>query len=105
PLLGRIFESLGWWVGQPLAASRGKEGRGVIPIVDEPLAAPEAYGDDRIFVVVTVGSPATDLVRRLAALREAGHPVIQWTRPDTAALGAEVVRWEIATTGCGAVLG
>jgi glucose-6-phosphate isomerase len=103
-VFGPPFASLGSWVEQLLAESTGKEGRGVIPIVDEPLAAPEAYGDDRIFVVVTVGAPAPDLVRRLAALREAGHPVIQWTRPDAAALGAEFVRWEIATTVAGAVL-
>jgi glucose-6-phosphate isomerase len=104
-LFGPPFESLGSWVEQLLAESTGKEGRGLVPVVDEPLAGPEVYGNDRIFVVVTVGAPSPDLARRLAGLSEAGHPVIQWTRSHAADLGAEFVRWEIATAVAGAVLG
>jgi hypothetical protein len=104
-LFGPPFESLGSWVEQLIAESTGKEGRGLVPVVDETLAPPEAYGADRVFVAVTVGPPATDLARRLAALREAGHPVIQWTRPSATSLGAEFLRWEIGTVVAGAVLG
>ena len=104
-VFGPPFDSLGSWVEQLLAESTGKEGRGLVPVVDEPLADPDMYGDDRIFVAVTVGPPANDLVRRLAGLREAGHPVLQWTRPHVGALGAEFLRWEIATAVAGAMLG
>jgi glucose-6-phosphate isomerase len=102
---GSPLESLGSWVEQLLAESTGKDGRGLVPIVDEPLASPEAYGDDRVFVAVTVGPPAADLERDLAALRDAGHPVLSWSRPSPAALGAEFLRWELATAAAGAVLG
>ena len=40
---------LGAWLEQLLAESTGKHGRGLIPLADEPLTAPEHYGSDRFF--------------------------------------------------------
>ncbi len=42
--------SFGDWVEQLIAESTGKEGRGILPVVGEPLGPPEVYGDDRLFV-------------------------------------------------------
>jgi transaldolase / glucose-6-phosphate isomerase len=42
--------SIGLWLEQLVAESTGKHGRGILPVADEPLAAAEAYGDDRVFV-------------------------------------------------------
>ena len=39
----------GAWLEQLLAESTGKQGRGLIPLAGEPLAAPECYGSDRFF--------------------------------------------------------
>ena len=44
------IESFGLWVEQLIAESTGKHGKGVLPVADEPLGAPEAYGDDRVFL-------------------------------------------------------
>src|ERR1019366_8052073 len=41
---------LGAWLEQLLAESTGKEGKGLIPVDREPLAAPSTYGNDRVFV-------------------------------------------------------
>src|SRR5207237_9529663 len=40
----------GAWLEQLLAESTGKQGKGLIPVDAEPLASPEVYGQDRIFV-------------------------------------------------------
>lgn len=40
---------LGAWLEQLLAESTGKQGRGLIPLADEPLTTPEHYGNDRFF--------------------------------------------------------
>ena len=104
-LLAPPIEALGSWIEQLLAESTGKEGRGLVPVVGESLGSVDAYGTDRVFVSIMVGPPSTDAARRMAALSEAGHPVISWTRPGTAALGAEFMRWEKATAVAGAVLG
>ena len=42
--------SFGLWVEQLIAESLGKQGRGALPVAGEPLGAPDAYGDDRVFV-------------------------------------------------------
>ncbi len=100
------LSTLGDWIEQLVAESTGKRGRGVIPIVGEPLGTAEQYGDDRCFVVATLEGEADDDLLRLAAdLRAAGHPVVEYhlARPED--VGAEFFRWEVATAAAGIVLG
>ena len=96
--------TLGMWLEQLLAESTGKQGRGIVPVEGEPLLAPSAYGEDRLFVQVKVaGDTAQD--GALAALRDAGQPVITMEIDDPMALGAEFLGWEVATAIAGAVIG
>jgi transaldolase / glucose-6-phosphate isomerase len=92
----------GDWVEQLVAESTGKHGTGILPVVREPLAAPDHYGTDRLFVSYGLDGPLT-------ALRDSGRPVIDLgggaLDGGGAALGAEVVRWEIAIALGGALLG
>jgi glucose-6-phosphate isomerase len=91
--------SFGAWVEQLVAESTGKHGVGILPVLGEDLATLEdRLGDDRL--VVALGEhPGTD---RLAA---AGAPVVQLPWAGVDHLGAEVVRWEVATAVVGALLG
>jgi glucose-6-phosphate isomerase len=93
---------LGAWIEQLVAESTGKIGRGILPVVGEPIGAASGYGHDRAFVaIVTPDSP--DVRKAAAALESAGHPV--FTIETTAnQLGAEFFRWEFATAVAGAVL-
>jgi hypothetical protein len=43
------IRDLGAWLEQLIAESTGKEGKGIIPVDGERLAAPDAYGNDRLF--------------------------------------------------------
>ena len=43
------ISSFGLWVEQLIAESTGKQGKGILPVADEPLGPPEVYGDDRVF--------------------------------------------------------
>ena len=98
--------ALGAWLEQLVAESTGKLGKGVVPVADEPLGAPDAYGADRLFVqVVLDGQPAAENVAKLAALSAAGHPVLRITLASLEGLGAEFARWEVATAVAGAILG
>ena len=36
--------SFGLWAEQLIAESTGKEGKGILPVADEPLGTPEVYG-------------------------------------------------------------
>jgi len=90
-LLPEQFESFGLWVEQLVAESTGKNRTGIVPIAGEPAGAASVYGDDRLFVDLR-GKPAT--------LR----PSIEYGWTDPLQLGAEFVRWEIATAVAGALL-
>jgi len=96
---------LGAWIEQLVAESTGKDGRGILPVADEPLADPARYGRDRVFVATGVGALSAGTEGALDALAAAGHPVLRWTLPAVEALGGEFLRWEIATAVAGAALG
>jgi len=97
---GRV-DTFGLWLEQLLAESTGKHGTGVIPVAGEPLAQPQLYGDDRLFVVI--GEPPSEI--GLDVLAGAGHPVVQLRLDGPLELGRQVLLWEFATAVCGAVLG
>jgi transaldolase/glucose-6-phosphate isomerase len=91
-----------------IAESTGKEGKGIVPVIGEPLGAPEAYGDDRLFVSIRVGGAASadsEVARKLKALEQAGHPVVYRNLEDLHELGAEFFLWEMATAFAGWRLG
>ncbi len=99
-VLPEAIGSLAAWLEQLLAESTGKRGTGIVPVADEPLGGPDAYGEDRLFVAVgdAGGGP-------LLALEEVGHPVIRLPEAGPEDLGREMFRWEFATAVAGAVLG
>ena len=101
-LLPPSIHALGAWIEQLVAESTGKDGRGLLPVVDEPLGRPDEYGTDRAFVVIATDRDAPD-TQAVKALEHAGHPVLHLsTRLD--GLGAEFFRWEFATAVAGAAL-
>jgi transaldolase / glucose-6-phosphate isomerase len=100
------ISDLGAWLEQLLAESTGKIGKGIIPVDRENLAAPEVYGNDRVFVYVRLESGAdADQDAKVAAIEKAGHPVVRITMNDIYDLGAEFFRWEIATAVAGSIIG
>jgi glucose-6-phosphate isomerase len=104
-VLSPTLASFGLWVGQLLAESTGKEGKGIIPVVGERLGRPEVYGKDRLFVVMTLaGEEDTQTDSRLEALESAGHPIVRLTLRNRLDLGGEFFRWELATAIAGAIL-
>jgi transaldolase / glucose-6-phosphate isomerase len=99
------IESFGLWVEQLLAESTGKEGKGIIPVAGEPLGPPSVYGDDRLFVSISVGRLDGDAETKLKALEAAGHPVVYRTLNDTYDIAEDFFLWEIATAFAGWRLG
>ena len=97
---------LGMWLEQLLAESTGKEGTGLLPVAGEPLGRPDQYEQDRVFIYIRMTDKADEaLEKAVAALNDAGQPVIEIHLDDLLDLGQEFFRWEIATATAGAVLG
>ena len=111
-VIDRELAAFGPWVEQLIAESTGKHGVGVVPIDGETLATPAAYSADRVFVRIALAGSAgpdpsigADVDARLAGLAAAGHPLIRIEVGSEVEIGAEFVRWEVATALAGAVLG
>jgi transaldolase/glucose-6-phosphate isomerase len=94
--------SFGLWAEQLVAESTGKEGKGILPVADEPVGAPEAYGDDRVFVHLCAGDEHDEAV---AKLRDAGEPVITLSVGGPEDLGRIFFFAEFGTAVAGWVLG
>ena len=97
------IDSFGLWVEQMVAESLGKEGRGIVPVADEPLLAPNCYGDDRLFVYLRPAS-GDNADQSVGELETAGQPVERLDLADCYDLGAEFFRWEYATAIAGSIL-
>ncbi len=98
--------TFGLWVEQLIAESTGKESTGLVPVCDEPVGAPQVYGNDRIFVYLRLddeADPSQDAA--VEALEKSGAPVVRIAVAEPLDLGDEFMRWEIATATLGAVLG
>ncbi|ABD06600.1 transaldolase / glucose-6-phosphate isomerase [Rhodopseudomonas palustris HaA2] len=102
----KAIADFGAWAEQLIAESTGKDGKGLIPIDGEPLAAPSTYGNDRLFIDLrTDGESDAAHDAKLAALEDAGHPVVRIVLKSADAIGQEFFRFELATAVAGAILG
>ena len=91
------LNSVGLWVEQLLAESTGKNGRGLVPVADEPFYSVSKYGDDRNFVYIRLaGDDNTGTDAHVSMLGNAGLPVTRIELLHNYDLGAEFFRWEFA---------
>ena len=104
-VIDHSVETLGVWIEQLVAESTGKEGKGILPVNGESLAAPEVYGDDRLFLSISVGPIAWDTKAKLLDLTAAGHPIVFHEMNEAYDLGAAFFFWEFVTAVAGWRLG
>jgi hypothetical protein len=105
-LLSPGIAAFGLWVEQLIAESLGKDGRGIVPVVDEPLGTPRAYGDDRVFIHLRLEADdggETDAF--IGAVEAEGHPTVTIDLDTTYELGREFFRWEFAIAIAGHIIG
>jgi len=87
---------LAGWLEQLIAESTGKEGLGIVPIIEDVPGSPESYGKDRLFVELRLaGEPRPD--GGVRALIEAGAPLVRLTLDDLYSLAGHFFLWEFAT--------
>jgi glucose-6-phosphate isomerase len=96
--------SFGDWLEQLLAESTGKEGKGILPVVGEPLEPARFYDDDRVFVSISLAGDALQ-EEAVGRLEKAGQPLIQIQLRDVYDLGGQIFLWETATAVACHILG
>jgi len=97
------IESFGLWAEQLVAESTGKHGRGILPVVDEPLSdTADVYGDDRVFVYRrNLEHPEERLDAAVEQISAAGHPTITLPAHGPADLGRIFFLTEFAVAVAG----
>jgi glucose-6-phosphate isomerase len=107
--VGPPIESFGLWAEQLVAESTGKHGRGILPVADEPLGEPAAYGEDRVFCRLRDPDRQADdegaVAEQLRAIADAGHPTFTLNAHGPEDLGRIFFFAEFATAVAGWVLG
>ncbi len=97
--------AFGVWVEQLIAESLGKQGLGILPVVDEAMTEAAFYNRDRVIVYLRIaGDDNAALDGRVDVLAAGGHPVVWVDMDELEDLGQEFFRWEMATAAAGAVL-
>jgi len=99
------IRSFGLWVEQLIAESTGKDCKGMLPVLDEPVGDVGKYSRDRVFVALSLtGDENAVIDRHTTELIKGGHDVIRLSIDDKYKLGSEVYRWMFATSVLGAVM-
>jgi glucose-6-phosphate isomerase len=95
-ILSNKLKPFGAWAEQLIAESTGKDGRGILPIENEALLAPNEYSKDRVFVNIKLKDD-TENDNRVQALVNADFAVIEIELDSIYQLGAQFFVWEMAT--------
>jgi transaldolase / glucose-6-phosphate isomerase len=99
------IDSFGLWAEQLVAESTGKQGRGILPVADEPPGDPDVYGDDRVFAYLRdADNPDEKLDSLVEALAGAGHPTFTLSTRGAMDLGRVFFLAEFAVAVVGWVL-
>ncbi|MEA2194464.1 MAG: transaldolase / glucose-6-phosphate isomerase, partial [Solirubrobacteraceae bacterium] len=94
--------SFGLWVEQLVAESLGKQGKGIVPVTDEPLGGPDEYGEDRVFAYLRDNDdPDEAMDEAVRALAQAGQPTVTLSAGGAADLGRIFFFAEFATAVAG----
>jgi transaldolase/glucose-6-phosphate isomerase len=92
------------WLEQLIAESTGKDGKGIIPIVDEPLTNLSNYDEDRFFVFILNRSDGFEPRELMSKLQASGHPLILVDLSEKVNISQEIFCWEMAVASAGTVL-
>ena len=95
----------GLWAEQLVAESLGKNGRGVVPVVGEPVSALERPSEDRQFVSLSLAGDGSEIDGLAESLASKGYPLIRFGIDEVTDLGGEFFRWEFAIAVVGALIG
>jgi glucose-6-phosphate isomerase len=95
-LLPQRLRPLAGWLEQLMAESTGKEGRGIVPIVEDRPGPPGSYGGDRLFVEIGPAGTAGPK-KGVRAPGGAGSPLVRLALDGPYDLAGHFFLWEFAT--------
>ncbi len=99
------LSALPYWIEQLVAESTGKDGKGILPVIEEPFDDPDVYSRDRLFVYMFLEKEKYFIEKHKKRLIDKGYPVVSISLSSLYEIGGELFRWEMAVAIAGAVIG
>ncbi len=99
----RLFP-FGYWVEQLIAESLGKDGVGILPLLDEASADAPRPGEDREYIVFSLREDE-DIDAATGRLAESGVPFARIVIDSPEEVAAEFLRFEFAVALAGNIMG
>ena len=94
------------WLEQLISESTGKQGAGLIPVMEDGSRTVDDFGPDRLFVFLLLsGDDAAALEETADRLVRAGHPVARMEIGERAAVTEWMYTWEVAVALGSSLLG
>ncbi len=102
-LCSKELYSFGYWVEQLIAESTGKEGKGILPVLDQSKLNDELIKEDRFFVLFLLKGDVS-LEKKLSWLYKSKQPYALISIDNIYDIGWEFLRFEFATAIAGIVM-
>ncbi len=96
------WNAFGNWLEQLVAESSGKEGKGIIPVANQPKLTSKEMGEDRLFVYLGLDAESNDLCR---SLRSEKRSLLTLNVENSLDLASQFYLWEYATAVACSILG
>jgi glucose-6-phosphate isomerase len=94
-VLSKYLLPFGAWIEQLVAESTGKEGKGILPVLETHITPGRDYSDRFIIYLKLKGEKNTQ--RSIEKLKEVGAPTMTFQLNDIYDLALEFYRWEYST--------
>jgi transaldolase/glucose-6-phosphate isomerase len=95
------LEPIGAWLEQLVAESSGKQGKGIVPVDQEPLIDAKEYSTDRLFVYLRNSGRHDQFIEEI---KNQKHAAISLDMTDLYDLSAQFYLWEVAiAVACGII--
>jgi|WetSurMetagenome_2_1015567.scaffolds.fasta_scaffold55376_1 transaldolase / glucose-6-phosphate isomerase len=93
------------WIEQLVAESTGKKGKGVIPIEGAPVLTGKHMAKDSIYISISMKGEKPSVSLPMVEKHKPRLPLVKIVIPGPQALGAEMLKWEMATAVAATVMG
>lgn len=95
-LLSEDIAPLGDWIEQLIAESTGKNGKGIVPVLEPVTSDSPNYSKDRAFIAIRTGEDVQQEAT-VRSLSEQGKPVLQIELANLFEIAGQFYIWEFAT--------
>lgn len=103
-MTSKSLEAFPDWIEQLVAESLGKDGKGIIPVIDEPRIDKGLHAKNRFYIFFYLDDEYKEVKKYIEKTKQKEIPCIEIRLQDKYDLGKEMFNWEIGVAAAGSYL-